>query len=159
MLGVNIMKKRKITNDDEQLILYADIKFKHELTNALKWLNSNGLNIKKTKYYEYLGILKKKAYHRLSLLAQDYPEILDEELRKQDYYISVLEEQLGKTTKQIYVNEGMEDINLSPIEIATIANMLIKAQPYRTALIDQTKQVILKPGEIHEQTTAVLSQH
>ena len=130
------------------------------MTDALKWLNSNGLKIKKDKYYQYLRNLKQQAYHRLSLLAQDYPQILDEQLRKQDYYISVLEAQLEKTTKQIYTGEGSIDIKLSPIEIATIANMLIKAQPYRTALIDQTKQVILKPGEIHnEQTTTVLSKH
>lgn len=153
------MKKQKITNDEERLILYADIKFKHELTKALKWLKSNGLNIKKGKYYEYLRNLKQKAYHRLSLLAQDYPEILDEQLRKQDYYISVLEEQLEKTSKQIYTKDGIKKIKIPPIEIATIANMLIKAQPYRTALIDQTKQVILKPGEINEQTTTVLSKH
>lgn len=145
-----VVKKREITNDEQQLILYADIKFKHKPANALKWLNSNGFKIKQTKYYEYLKILRKNAYHRLSLLAQDYPQVLDEELRKQDYYISVLEEQLEKTTKQIHTKQGFESIELAPAEIATIADMLIKAQPYRTALIDQTKQVILKPGEMYE---------
>jgi len=154
-----MVKKWKMSNDEEQLILYADIKFKHELPKSLNWLKLNGLNMKKSKYYECLKNLKQQAYHRLSLLAQDYPQILDEQLRKQDYYISVLEEQLEKTTKQIYTKDGIEDINLPPIEIATIANMLIKAQPYRTALIDQTKQVILKPGEMYEQTTTVLSEH
>jgi len=154
-----VQTRKKLTDNQAQLILYADIKFKHELPKALNWLKSNGLSMKKSKYYDKLGDLKRNAYHRLSLLAQDYPQILDEQLRKQDYYISILEEQLQKRTKKIHTSEGIIDIELSPLEIATIASTLIKLQPYRTALIDQTKQVILKPGEIHEQTDTVLSKH
>lgn len=152
-------KSKIFPDEDKKLILYADIKFKHEMTKALKWLNLNGLKIKKDKYYQAIKNLKQDAYHRLSLLAQDYPQILDEEIRKQDYYMSVLEAQLEKKTKKIHTSEGMIDIELSPLEITTIASTLIKLQPYRTALIDQTKQVILKPGEIHEQTDTVLSKH